>query len=151
MCDIEAIKAALAAYLSELGYQLYEVSFVKRANDLVLALQIDNNLDLNTLTILSEKISAFLDEKDYLKERYLLDVATVGLEREIKGHEALLKADGTYVHATFKQVINGMQEAEGTLKVNENDLTITYSVKNKKETVTFKEADLKKIRSAVKF
>lgn len=152
MIDLKRIEPELSAFLKENNYQMYALYVDKMDDNLVLHVEIDASLDLNTISELSSKISQFMDSKDYIEEAYLLDVATVGLERVLKGHEEIAKAEGKYVYCKLREVVDGLKEVNGYLtKVNDDEIVIDYQDKTRTKQLTVKEANIKLIRFAIKF
>jgi len=82
--------------VEQLGYQLYDVEFVKEGSEWFLRIYIDSSnktIDLNDCEIVSNAVSDLLDEKDPISSSYNLEVSSCGLERnlrEIKHYEAAL-------------------------------------------------------------
>ena len=93
-----------------------------------------------------------MDELDCIEDAYLLDVCTVGLERILRGHEAIKNAEGEYVFIKLRHEIDSLKEVTGTIKsVNDDELVLSYMKKNIKKEMTIKEVDIKLIRLAIKF
>ena len=152
MIDLKRIEPELSAFLEEKNYKLYSLYVDKMEDDLVLHVEIDASLDLDGISELSSLISEFMDSKDYVEEAYLLDVSTAGLERVLKGHEEIARAEGKYVYCKFREVVNGLKEVTGDLKeVRTDELVIDYLDKTRKKQLTVKEANVKLIRFAIKF
>lgn len=152
MIDLEKLTADLRSFLKEHNYRLYQLSYKKQKTDYILTVEIDDHLDLNGIAKVSEIVSDFLDEGNYFEDPYLLDICTVGLERQLKSHQDIVDHVGEYVHVKFKQEINGKKTIEGTLKeVSDDSLVIAYADKNIHKQLTLKEADIKMIRLAIKF
>ena len=82
--------------IEQLGYELYDVEFLKEGTDWFLRIFIDSNekkIDLNDCEKVSNQISDMLDEKDPISTSYNLEVSSCGLERhlrEIKHFESVI-------------------------------------------------------------
>ena len=152
MIDLEKLTAELKSFLKEHNYRLYQLSYKKQKTDYILTIEIDDHLDLNGISEVSRIVSDFLDEGNYFEDPYLLDICTVGLERQLKDHEDMVEHIGEYVHVKFKQEMNGNKSIEGTLKeVNDDHVIIDYADKNIHKQLTVKESNIKLIRLAIKF
>ena len=143
--EVNTFKEALAKDIESVGYHLYSLTYKKKDN--ILEVLIDESLDLDGISKLSELISGFMDKYDKDFDEYLLDVSCAGCERKIRNREELARAAGEYVHIKTREF-----EEDGYLKSFENDkVTVEYMDKTRKKTVTVNYDDIKMIRYAVKF
>ena len=143
--ELSEIKKNLAKDIENLGYHLYSLNYLKK--DKILEVLIDESLDLNEISALSEKISNLMDKYDETFDEYMLDVASVGIERAIKGEEQIKKAVNNYIHLETKEV-----KIDGTLLAyQDGELKIEYLDKTRKKTLSVNVKDVKKLRYAVKF
>ena len=143
--EVNTFKEALAKDIEFVGYHLYSLSYKKKDN--ILEVLIDESLDLDGISKLSELISGFMDKYDKDFDEYLLDVSCAGCERKIRNREELARATGEYVHIKTREF-----EEDGYLKSFEDDkVTVEYMDKTRKKTVTVNYDDIKMIRYAVKF
>ncbi len=147
--DTELIQRELAVYLDSIGHKLYQVSYDTIEGEAVLHVEIDESLDLEAISELSRKISDFIDTKDYGDTAYLLDVATVGLEKVLCDFAAVKEASGKYVHVCFKKATAGLKEVEGYLEVDGEDMKITYRDKSRTKSLSCTYQDIKHIRLAI--
>ena len=143
--ELSEIKAKLSMDIEGLGFHLYSLNYLKK--DKILEVLIDETLDLNEISELSEKISKFMDKYDESFDEYLLDVASAGCEREIKTEDDITKAINNYVHLETKD-----SKYDGTLiDYKDGVLKIEYLDKTRKKEVSTNLKDVKKLRYAVKF
>lgn len=143
--EVNTFKEALSKDIESVGYHLYSLTYKKKDN--ILEVLIDESLDLDGISRLSELISGFMDKYDKDFDEYLLDVSCAGCERKIRNREELARAAGEYVHIKTREF-----EEDGYLKSFENDkVTVEYMDKTRKKTVTVNYDDIKMIRYAVKF
>ena len=78
---------ALAQPVAEgLGYQLFDVEYVKEGPDHFLRLYItkEDGIVIDDCEAMSRAIDPLLDEADLIKEHYYLEVSSVGLDRPLK-------------------------------------------------------------------
>ena len=142
---LDELKTGLAEYLSEKNLKLYDLTYSKKDN--ILTVVLDESLDLNAISKISEDVSAYMDEHDGDMDAYLLSVETAGIERKIRNEQEVADAVGSYVY-----VKTGNLELNGDLKdYKDGILTLAYKDKNlnKKAEIAYK--DIKFIRYAVKF
>lgn len=143
--ELSEIKAKLSKDIEGLGYHLYSLNYLKK--DKILEVLIDESLDLNQISELSESISKFMDKYDEDFDEYLLDVASAGCEREIKTDSEIKKAVNEYVHLETKD-----DKYDGTLiEYKDEVLKIEYLDKTRKKVVSTNIKDVKVLRYAVKF
>lgn len=93
----DALVQALSPVCDDLGVRLYDVEVVSGA--LRVTVERDDALDLEGLSDISRRLSAFLDGHDELapRGRYELEVGTPGLERRLRTPEQLAGAVGERV------------------------------------------------------
>ena len=149
--EIKKLEQELKEYLSQNGCKLYRLNY-RKGKENILEVLIDEHLDLSGIAKVSELVSSFLDRyDDQFEEAYLLDVSTVGLERELEDLNDIIAAKGHYVYVKFKRAVEP-KAIYGTLEeVDGEVITLSYMDKNIKRKLTFNFDDIKFIRLAVKF
>ena len=142
--DLSEIKKSLSRDLLELGYHLYSLDYKKKEKRLEVL--IDESVDLNEISKLSEKVSELMDKYDNDFSEYLLDVASAGCEREIK-KDNIANAVNSYVYLKTNEL-----EINGTIKSYEDGIIeIEYLDKTRKKNIKVNVNDVKELRYAVKF
>ena len=142
--EVNTFKEALSKDIESVGYHLYSLTYKKKDN--ILEVLIDESLDLDGISRLSELISGFMDKYDKDFDEYLLDVSCAGCERRIRNDDELRRAVGEYVHIKTREF-----EEDGYLKSFENGkVTVEYMDKTRKNAVTVNYDDIKMIRYAIK-
>ena len=124
-------------------YTLHIIYFFLRAYiDKPGGITIDDCVDV------SRKMNDLLDEHDFIKEKYIFEVSSPGLDRPLKKDKDFKRSLGKNVEVrTFKK-INGEKEFEGEL-VSFDDKTFTISINN--EEMTFTKKDVSLVRLAFDF
>lgn len=146
--DLKKIETAFKDVLKEEDLQLDSVKLFKRQGEMVLDVAIDASLDLDKIALLSDRLSEVLDGLDEGEDAYLLDVHTVGLEKELKTREAIKKAIGSYVFIKTKD----KEEYYGDLLAADDEMiTLAYKDKALSKKLTMPYENIKFIRLAVKF
>ena len=133
---------------------LEEVSWVKEHNTFFLRLIIDKDggVDINDCTNVSEELSKLLDKEDFIKEEYILEVSSPGIEKELKTNKDIIDAVGKYVHVSLYAKKDNVKEIDGDLLSFENDvLKIEALIKGRKKIFEINKQEISKIRLAVKF
>lgn len=138
--------------IEALNFKLIEVNYVKEGPDFYLRLYLDKKggISLEDCAKASEVLSEKLDDWDFIKGAYFLDVSSPGAERPIKNDDdlELTLTHGIYVK-TYQQ-IDGMKEWTGVLTEYDGEsVTIEYKDKSRKKTVRVDRDKIATIRKAV--
>ena len=130
----EKVESLIKDKIENIGYELYDVEYVKEGKDYYLRIFIDspNGIDLNDCEKVNNEINDLLDEADYIKEAYFLEVSSPGVERVLKKDKHLEANIGTEVNVKlFKKDDLGKKEYKGILKnFDKEKITIETEGKN---------------------
>lgn len=125
----EKVEALLQSKINELGYELYDVEYAKEGKNYFLRIFIDkeDGIDLNDCEKVNDGIMELLDEADYIKEQYFLEVSSTGIERVLRKEKHFDSAMGEEIEVKLYKPINKEKEVEGILTgYDENTITMTY-------------------------
>ena len=113
----EKVEKLLIDKVNVLGYELYDVQYAKEGKDYFLKVFIDrpNGIDLNDCEKVSNEINPLLDEVDYIKEQYFLEVSSPGIERILRKDKHLKDNIGKLVELRLFKPIDKQKSIEGTL------------------------------------
>ena len=109
----EKIESLTSKTINDLGYELYDVQYVKEGKDYFLRIYIDSEkgIDLDDCEKVSNAITELLDKEDYIKEQYFLEVSSPGIERVLRKDWQLNKYLGEEVEIRlFKKDEYGQKE-----------------------------------------
>lgn len=124
----EKVESLLKEKICRLGYDLYDVEYVKEGPDYFLRIYIDkpSGIDLNDCEKVNNEIMEDLDKEDYIKEQYFLEVSSPGIERVLRKDKHLEQNKGKEVKVKlFKKDENSKKEYQGILKeFDEQTVTI---------------------------
>lgn len=152
---LDSIKELVLPLIEQNDCYLDDLEYVRDGKDMYLRVFIEKNvgyLDMETCVAVSELISDKLDEVDPIKDEYILEVSSPGIEKPLKTFEQVQKSVGEYVYAKFKNPKAGLFEVEGYLKsIEDNQLEFEYLVKNIKKKIVIDYDNIQFIRLAVKF
>ena len=115
----EKVEKLVEPKIQEIGYDLYDVEYAKEGKNYFLRIIIDKpeGIDLNDCEKVNNEITDILDQADYIKEQYFLEVSSPGIERTLKKDKHLEKNIGKEVNIKlFKKDENGIKEYQGILK-----------------------------------
>ena len=140
----------LLPIVERFGVEIYDVEYVKEGNEWYLRAYIDKEGGVNIIDCenVSRAFSDALDEKDFIKEAYILEVSSPGLGRTLKKDKHLLKSIGQEVEIKTYKPINKCKEFAGVLEsFDENEIVISEDGKK----TQFNRADIALIRLALDF
>lgn len=132
----EKVEKLLKGMIESLGYELYDVEYVKEGKNYFLRIYIDKpeGIDLNDCEMVNDAISDRLDEANYIKEPYFLEVSSPGVERVLRKDKHLEQNRGEEIEIKlFKKDENGKKEYQGILKNFDEDKIILEQIKQGKE------------------
>ena len=104
--------------IETLGYELYDVEYSKEGKNYFLRIFIDSpkGIDLNDCEKVNDGINELLDQADYIKEQYFLEVSSPGIERTLRKDKHLEQNIGEQISIKlFKKDENGKKEYIGKL------------------------------------
>lgn len=123
----ERVEKLVEPKVQELGYELYDVQYSKEGKDYYLRIFIDNKegIDLNDCEKVSSGINELLDEADYIKEQYFLEVSSPGIERMLRKDKHLENSIGKEIEVKLFKPFNESKEWSGILeKFDDEKITI---------------------------
>ena len=139
----EKVESLLLKPINNLGYDLYDVEYAKEGKDYFLRIFIDKpeGIDLNDCEKVNDAINDLLDEADYIKEQYFLEVSSPGIERILRKDKHFNDNIGNEVYIKLFKAIDKKKELNGILKEYDNDF-ITVEIDNKKISIERKDIAL---------
>ncbi len=123
----ERVENLIGKTIEDLGYNLYDVQYVKEGKDYFLRIFIDKSegIDLQDCEKVNDAINDMLDEADYIKETYFLEVSSPGIERVLRKERHFQEHKGEQVEVKLFKPYNGQKAYIGILKeVNEEALIL---------------------------
>ncbi|OKZ57066.1 MAG: hypothetical protein BHV99_03290 [Clostridium sp. 26_21] len=124
----EKVEQLVKDPIEKLGYNLYDVEYVKEGPEYYLRIYIDkeSGIDLNDCEKVSNEINEILDKADYIKEQYYLEVSSPGIERRLRKDKHLEQNISKNVEIKlFKKDNTGKKEYTGKLKAfNQEEIII---------------------------
>lgn len=144
----------VAPILSKKGLSLYEVEYVKEGPDWFLRVFIDKpgGIDIEECGEVSLELSDLLDQEDFIKGAYVLEVSSPGVERPLRSLEEIKEQISQHIHVSLYAHIDGEKEYEGLLlDVQNQDVVIEYQVLAKKKQIEIPYEKIAKARLAVAF
>lgn len=103
--------------IRDLQYELYDVQYLKEGKDYYLRITIDQpqGISLEDCEKVNRAIDEILDQADFIKTAYFLEVSSPGLERILRKPWHFEKQIGNLIQIKLFQAIDKQKELEGTL------------------------------------
>lgn len=150
----EKIETLIKSKVNSIGYELYDVLYLKEGPDRYLRIVIDNEkgIDLNDCEKVNNAIKDMIDEADYIKEHYFLEISSPGIERILRKDWQLKKYIGEEVEVKqfkkdeygYKDYVGILKDAsEKTLKIEVEDIDFVLNRKNISQIKTTYKEDFK--------
>ncbi len=141
----------LKPILEENHLTLWDVEWVKEAGDFHLRAYIDKEggVTIDDCETVSRALEKQLDAQDFIKENYILEVSSPGLDRPLKKDRDFARSIGKDVEIRFYRQIDGVKELTGSLSSYSAD-TVTVRLEDGSEKV-LNRSDIARIRLAFYF
>ena len=125
------IEELVKPIIENLGYSVYDVMYQKEGKDNYLRIFIDSSkgIGLNDCELVNNSITAILDEKDYIKEQYFLEVSSPGVERKLRREEHFKENIDKQVEIHLYKQINNQKVITGILKEYNEEYIIVDDIK----------------------
>lgn len=128
----EKVEKLLKDKIENIGYSLYDVEYAKEGQNYYLRIYIDSpkGIDLNDCEKVSNEINEVLDQADYIKEQYFLEVSSPGVERILRKDSHLAQNIGKQVEVKlYKKDENGNKNYIGELMAFDNETVTINDIK----------------------
>ena len=143
------IEELIQPTVTEMGYELIDVEFVKEGPNWYLRIFIDKEggVTIDDCEAVSKTLEKIFDEKDPIEQAYFLEISSPGIDRPLKKKEDY---NGEMVDVKLYKPYEGSKEYTGKLVgYDENDGTVTIEVDDKN--IAFTKKEIAGIRLAVIF
>ena len=128
----EKVESLIKEKIENIGYELYDVEYSKEGKNYYLRIFIDKpeGIDLTDCEKVNDEINDILDQANYIKEQYFLEVSSPGIERVLRKDKHLEQNIGTEINIKlFKKDENGNKEYQGILKsFDENNIELEENI-----------------------
>ena len=132
----EQIEGLVSKTINDLGYSIYDVMYVKEGKDYYLRIFIDSEkgISLDDCEKVNDAISDMLDEANYIKEQYFLEISSSGIERHIRNDKQLELNLNERVSIKLFKPIDNKKELEGVLDSFDSE-EININIDNEKVSI----------------
>ena len=136
--------------IEENHFELVDVEYIKEGGDWHLQVYADKEggINIDDCVLISRALEKKLDEEDFIKDPYILEVSSPGLGRPLKQDKDFKRNIGKKVELKLFKAINKQKEFEGILKDYDDDqVTILEEGIEKK----YKRKEIALIQQAIDF
>ena len=129
----DKVQSLLENTIINLGYELYDVIYEKEGKDFYLRIFIDKEggISINDCEYVNNNINDILDEADYIKDAYFLEVSSPGLERVLRKDKHFIKQIGKEISLKLYSQVEKQKELTGVLEeYNKDDIIINVNNKS---------------------
>lgn len=142
----EKIENLVTKPINSLGYDVYDVQYVKEGKDYYLRIFIDkpDGIDLNDCEKVNNEINNLLDEADYIKDQYFLEISSPGIERILRKDKHLKDNIGKMVEVKLFKPLNKQKTIEGILNNFDKDFIL---VKTNEDEIKIERKDISVIKT----
>ena len=140
----------LKPIVDSLGLRIYDVEYVKEGSDYYLRAYIDKDggVTIDDCEAVSRALNVKLDEEDYVKDAYILEVSSPGLGRKLIREIHFVQSMGEEIEIKTYKPIDNCKEFVGILKgYNNGDVTIETEDGDR----TFVKDDIAGVRLTIDF
>jgi len=149
--DIESItERLLSPILTENNFECVDIEFIQEAGNWFLRVYLDKEegITVNDCELVSRALEKELDKKDPIKDPYILEVSSPGLDRPLKKERDFERHMGDQVEIKLYKAVNKSKDFMGTLiAFSEEDVTVEIDDTE----VVFLRKDIALIRLAIIF
>ena len=135
----EKVEQLVKDKIENIGYDLYDVEYAKEGKNYFLRIYIDkpDGIDLKDCEKVNDEITDILDEANYIKEQYFLEISSPGIERTLRKDKHLEQNKGKEIGIKlFKKDEFGKKEYQGILKdFNENNIILEENIKIERKNI----------------
>ena len=146
----ETVAEALTPSINDLGYEVWDVEYVKEGADYFLRITIDNDegITLDDCEKVHRMIDPMLDELDPIEDSYHLEVSSPGIERAIRyeWHYEVLVGEKIELRLfaaieaypgqkSFVGILNGLDNGNVLIDVDGTEIRVPLKAISKAKTV----------------
>ena len=142
----ETVREAVQPIITELGYEIWDITYAKVGADYHLEITIDSEAGINIEDCekVHRAIDPILDEIDPIEGFYYLDVSSPGIERELRTEEHIFHSIGQKVEAKLFAAKDGRRTVVGILESFSEGIIV---IKEESGEVSLKQSEISKLRT----
>lgn len=135
-------------------YEVVDTEYVKEGSQYYLRIFVDRKAEDERISLddcqkISRMISEMMDIKDPIKDQYMLEISSPGIDRALKKERDFKREAGKDVELKLYKPLDGQKEFEGKLLALTEDDKVQIEYNN--QTIEFNRKDIAIIRLKVVF
>lgn len=148
---VDNVTLYLEPILEANSYELVDLEFVKEGPTYYLRIYIDKDggITIEDCEKTSKTVEPILDEKDPIKEPYILEVSSPGLDRVLKKDKDFKRFAGSVIDVKLYKAIDKQKQIQGTL-IEKNEMHLVVEDENG-ISVTIENQNIAQVRLAILF
>lgn len=122
-----SIEEGIEAIVTEKGFDCYEVKYFNAGGKTILRVfaDSDNGISMDDCAAISRALSEMLDEQDFGKTEYTLEVSSPGLDRPLKNERDFRRFTGKMVQVRYRNEKGNQRKFAGeVVATDENQVTL---------------------------
>lgn len=114
---VDRVNELIAKYLEENGIELVEITYKREQGGMTLRLLVDTpeGITIDECERLNNHLSEVLDRENVIEERYVIEVASPGLDRPIVTDRDFIRAMAKELEVSMYEPVEGKREHRGKL------------------------------------
>lgn len=122
MSKTQEIENLLSPIAQHEGFEIVDIQYVKESGDWILRVFIDKEsaISMNDCEKMSRSFEEILDNSDIIKDSYVLEVSSPGIDRVLKKEKDFKKFIGSKIKVKTNEAINNQKNFLGILLNCEN-------------------------------
>lgn len=115
---VEGIKSEIYPILKDAEAELFDISMKRASNGIIIILLVDTEkgISIGECAVINKRVSAVLEEKNIISEKYVVEVASPGLDRPLKSQRDFKKAAGESADIWLSQQVKGRDFINGIVR-----------------------------------
>ncbi|MDD5437204.1 MAG: ribosome maturation factor RimP [Candidatus Omnitrophica bacterium] len=125
----DRVKSLIEQYLEKSGIELVDITYKREQGGMVLRLLADtaDGITIDECERLNNYLSEVLDREDVIAERFILEVASPGLDRPLVTDRDFTRVMGKELYIRMYEPIDGTREHQGRLMGMNSDSIVIES------------------------
>lgn len=144
----ESVQKMVVDIIKNTDFELIDIEYVKEGPFKYLKVYLDKpeGITVDDTADVSRALNKKLDEDDFIKEQYFLEVSSPGIERPFKTERDYQKNIGEKVEAKLFKPVDGKKAVSGILMEKSENCVV---IKSNDENITIELKDISKINKVL--